>query len=152
MRIVTTLLGKLRDQVVGPVLCAGFAAITDEVLQSAFSYERTDRILVIVEVGVHVGPHIVGIQLVYLGTGSLGGGLMVGDAKQRVTDAEHNPSAWWRRPVEGSVGSHLGSQVKHFFRGNSFCSLHRCCSECVKVGQRSKRRFLFESIHACARV
>ena len=93
-RVVAAQLLELRDHVVGPVLRAGLPAVVDDVADALLAHlVGADRLLVAVEILLHVVLHVAAIHLVDFKAGGLGGGGMIRDAQQRIAEAQHDPIA-----------------------------------------------------------
>ena len=100
--IVAAQLFELRDHVVSPVLRSGFPTVVDYEANASLAHQfGADGFLVAVEVRLEVLLHKAAIEFVDLKARSFGGGGVVGDAEQRVAEAQHDPVA---RRAESSRG------------------------------------------------
>ena len=152
MRIVAAPPRELVDHPVGPVLCAGFPAVADQEAQPARTHQWSDGALVVVQVRIHVGLHVLGVQLVHLEPRALRRRGVVRDAQQRIAHAEHDPLAGRRRPVERAVGLHLRCEVENVALPQRVGRRDLRRRQIREPGERRERRLLFESRHARAGV
>ena len=146
--IIAAQLLELGDHIVGPVLRTGFPAIVDYIADALLAHPvRTHCLLVAVQIGVEVLSDKPAVQLVHFKTGGFCGGGVVGDAQQGIADAKHGPMAGRRRPVQGSIGTHLRGQVDYIGLGDCVGRVHRRRGETVKVRFRGESCLLFKPVH-----